>query len=460
MQGRSEPSRGERDAADRRGRVDRGSVAGDSALSFLSLGIMAVGKALFIILTANFYGPGGQGIVTLGITMTVTVALFSGLGTERANTLLAGRNVDLTILHRNAAGLSLATLFVSVPLVELAYHAFYSSIFAGFPATARLWVMLLIPLQVYHRQVEGLHVGIGRFRPLAEGIALQFGAVLVGLLLLRVLDRPAGDVLGLWALGLLIKGLYTAGRLPRPESGSSRSALPILREQIRKGLQMLLGDATNLLNLRLDAYFITFFGSMESLGLYAVATLVAEGVLYIPKAFARVLFSRAASNGKSSVSGILVSRVFLVAWACTLGAILVIQAFYAPLIDVVFGEKFDRAVPAGRILLVAVLFYGLGVMAMNLLFGLGHAVRNARVGLIALLVNVVANALAIPAFGILGAALASLVSYSTYFTLNLANVRRSLPPEIRTRDFFVPRSDDLRRLRALITIGVRGDWRD
>jgi len=415
-------------------------VIRQSAHSLLSLLVMGLGKALFVLLTANLYGPEGQGVVTLGISVMVLVSLFLGLGTDLSVTYLVGQSPSrLSALRVNSALLSVLALGATLGVLAVAFRIFGTTVFRDFPSEGRLALVVLVGFQVYHLQIQGLTVGLGRFHDLTVANLFQYLSVVPGVWVLHLTGQPAVTVLYLWAGGLLVKTVYLLSRLPSVSAESPEGRLEVMRRQLIVGRQMMLGNLANLLNFRLDAYFIAYFLPATHLGWYAVASMIAEGTLYLPKAFGQVVFSWAAQERNDAVARAQsIRNVFLTASYLTLAMMLLVQLLLRPAMSLLFGEAFLPALAPARVLLVASVLYGIGLVAMNLIYGLGNPTWNTRAGMIAAGLNALGNAFAIPRWGILGAAYASLFSYAVYCLLNLANVGKYLPGGASLRYLLVP----------------------
>lgn len=393
---------------------------------------MAVGKAIFVLLIANLYGPRGQGIVTLGLSVMVGGALFLGLGTDLANTYLIGKSPSrLGQLKRASALLSLAVVIVAAVALLFAFTWFGDTLFRDLPAEGRLPLVLLVGIQVYHLQIQGLTVGIGDFRPLVVANALQYALLNAGVVLSYLGGLSVVLVLYLWAGGLIFKTFYLLARLPPATDETDEGLWEVLSDLVRNGRQMMLGNLANLLNFRLDAYFIAYYLPATHLGWYAAASMIAEGTLYLPKALGHVVLSWASTEREEDRSKVdeKLRNIFLTASYSLFLLIILIEIALRPLVALLFGEPFLPALEPSRILLVASFFYGVGLVAMNLIYGFGNPGWNTRAGMIAAGVNALGNLYAIPRWGIQGAAWASLLSYSVYFLLSILNVKRYLPQE-------------------------------
>jgi len=112
---------------------------------------------------------------------------------------------------------------------------------------------------------------------------------------------------------------------------------------------------------------------------------------------------------------------------------------------------FGPALPPLLVLLPAVVALSGTFVVSGYLSGIGKPGIVSTASLISLAVNVAANVILIPSYGIVGAAAASLVSY-TLSSLVLTTVAARLTRS-RMIDFWVPRVSDVRYL-IVITTGL------
>src|SRR5690606_21255237 len=101
------------------------------------------------------------------------------------------------------------------------------------------------------------------------------------------------------------------------------------------------------------------------------------------------------------------------------------------LVPLVFGAEFAAAVPIAEVLLLAALVMG----AKDVLTGCAEAAGEpwlaSRAEITALAVTFVGLVVLLPAIGVIGAAVTSVLAYATAFALLLRNVRRRIGVEPR-----------------------------
>jgi O-antigen/teichoic acid export membrane protein len=212
-----------------------------------------------------------------------------------------------------------------------------------------------------------------------------------------------------------------------------------------------------LANLRADQAIISMFLASAALGLYAVAVTLTSAVVLLASALATVAFPTIAADSSASSRSSKLALYVRVALALSLLAALVPVAITPALISTFFGGAFLQASSAARVLLLATVILGAnrvlsaGIKANNLPLVPGIAEG------IAVVMTVISLVVLLPRLGIMGAAIASLLAYSTSFAYLLwYSVKRF---NIPATGFLVPTKSDLgwiyRQLRDRRTMAAR-----
>lgn len=206
---------------------------------------------------------------------------------------------------------------------------------------------------------------------------------------------------------------------------------------------------------RVDVFILKSLTGFSAVGIYSVAVAFAEMALMAPNAIGIALFSHLPGVsdreqleivGRSSRITILIAFVG--------GGLLII--FSRPLVILLMGAQF-----VGAVLPLVILVPGLVMMSVNYVFAnyyasQGRPLVSAFCFGVGLVVDVAANYLLIPSFGIEGAALASSVAYSCITLLFLLLLRRE--HHLSIRDLFIPGSADVAlvkdKIKSLLGRGV------
>lgn len=192
----------------------------------------------------------------------------------------------------------------------------------------------------------------------------------------------------------------------------SRTAAPLTpsdrRQVLHFGGTVVVADALQMANYRIDLFILAAFVPVADIGVYAVAVALAEMLWQLPQAVSRSMLPRIVAGqldraGVSRISlglGVVAAGLGVVGWLMTVR-----------LVEPVFGADF-AAVP----LVLAVLLPGVVLVSAAKPFAAwtiscGLPRRNLKASAVGFLVVILGNVVLVPRFGILGAAAASTLAY-------------------------------------------------
>lgn len=179
------------------------------------------------------------------------------------------------------------------------------------------------------------------------------------------------------------------------------------------------------LNYRADVIILRFFVDFEQIGFYTVGVGLADKVWLIPDAFKEVLFSKTAI--KDSIEDIKLSiKINFYISLFIVGMIIMIGR---PLINLLYGLEFSPAYLVTVVIFIGTLPMIFYKMIISLFNAKGKQKLSFHILLMAVLFNIIGNIVFIPHLGIIGAAWASVISYSicgvlfTYIFIKDYNVK-------------------------------------
>jgi O-antigen/teichoic acid export membrane protein len=123
-------------------------------------------------------------------------------------------------------------------------------------------------------------------------------------------------------------------------------------------------------------------------------------------------------------------------------------------IKILFGERFRVSIPAALVLLPAAGILGFNLVLQEGLRGLGRPYAVLRAELAGLVVTAIALLAMLRPLGIMGAAIASLLGYSTVNVVLLVNARRYTG--MRLRELLIPQRGELKLTVSQLLSFVRG----
>lgn len=190
-----------------------------------------------------------------------------------------------------------------------------------------------------------------------------------------------------------------------------------------------------------DRYFLRVYTSMETVGLYSLSYKLAMLLsMFVIGPFSDAWIPKSLEIEKREGEGAIPTlRLITGYYNLLLVAIgLALALFAGDIIAIATGERFHAAAETVPILVVAMVFFGYRAVGQ-----LGALIRG-RSDLIAIGATVAAivvtllNVLLIPRFGVIGAALATLLAFATEFLVMRALSSRVFPDVIRLGTLFAP----------------------
>lgn len=394
------------------------------------------------VLIARALGPAGRGLYAYPVALLGIVMAFGHVGQEFAQVYLAGQGQDLRRMWANATAFSVVAGTVCWAGVA-GVLAIDPRIAGGLPLSWIAVPMGLVPFLLMSLYWANLLQLDGRLVTATWaswfGVALQ--AIAIGVLFPLHELTPFRMLLLQWLTNgsawlLLLLACYRAGLV------SLRVDRVLLRRSVAFGVKAYVAQVFFFLVLRVDQVLVRGLAGYRQLGLYSLATTVAEllWLLTDPLAAALIPHMVRAQIGDDRRLSFAMARLSL--WISMTAAI--VGWFLAPLaIPIVYGAGFAGAVPAMRLLLPGVVALAAARPLGAMLVKEGRPLITSVLGLGALGLNVALNLALLSRIGIRGASIASSACYAA---LALAYVAISRRRGVAGWRDLVPRASDLHLL--------------
>ena len=432
------------------------SVFGTRIVTLLAarIAVFAV-SVVTSVLISRLLGPEGRGAYYLVLLAPSTLFALAQLGIPSALVYFAGRGRSIIRLRGSAYRLGLA-LGVGAGLPTLLLlPVLEATALRSAPDLLLRVVLVALPLQFLGSFLASLLIGRQAIRwyslvSLAQSIAsLVLAIVLVGILGWGVTGAVVGSLLV--GVSSVVVFAVLAERLP----AEAREEPISMREIIGYGARAYPANVTAFFGYRADVYLLSWLlGAAGPIGLYSLAVTFAELVFYLPDSVSTVFFPRVASSDRREADRLVtaVSRTTLLITG--LAAIALVPAAAAA-IHVILPAFVD-SLPALVVILPGVVALSLSKVLAGYVSGLGKPLPVGTISVISLTVNVAANLVLIPPWGIVGAAGSSLISYSLEGALMLALASRLAGAPLS--DFVVPRRADVRLISTRL-LGLLNELR-
>lgn len=367
--------------------------------------------AVTVIATARMLGPAGKGTLALLVMIPVLAVAFLHLGIGQATIFYAPRKTRASVVATSSAmigAIGFIAILFALPLVLGLGHR----VFRGIPAGWLIFMCALIPVALFYDLFAALFQALYRIDH-RNLLILACPAVNLLLFLLLVGVRKMGVKGGMiaWALAYILTMIIGIVRMAaivppaqlRIDRGLGRSLLGF-------GVRTYWGSLLNMLNSRFDFLLIGLFLSPADLGVFSVAIYVAELLWKLPESVSIVLQPRVAQLPEAEARR-FTPRVLRLILPPLLLIALLVAAFSAPLIRIVFGQPFGGAVPVLLVLLPGFLANAVCKILASDMMARGHPLSYSASSALAFFAMVSFDLWLIPRFGIRGAALAATIAY-------------------------------------------------
>jgi PST family polysaccharide transporter len=241
------------------------------------------------------------------------------------------------------------------------------------------------------------------------GRAMFFVACGTGALLFHRMD--AGQIMGIALFSGLVTFLLAGARLLYLSGYLSPPDTSLLRKQAFYGFRAYLTCVSAYLVLKVDILMVRNIAGNAAAGYYSLASNMADSVYMFPAVVGMMLFPVLAGTVDPQQRWNRAMRT-MAAVAAIMAVIAACAALLAkPLIAFAYGKQFLSSVPAFLVLCCAIVFYGANNVISIYFSSCGQPWCSVWVWPSAALLNIGLNLFCIRAWGIVGAAVASLLTY-------------------------------------------------
>ena len=425
---------------------------------FVRISVAVIGVANAFIL-ARLLEPAGKGDFYLVQLVPSTLLVLGQLGLPSAISYFAGRGFTAGLARRStllAVGLSLVGMAITVALLPILDATLFRAVNPQLVVIA----LLIVPFTYLFTFANALLTGRQAVKVYgAIALGQVVAALVLFVVLLGILDLGVTGAIAAYLAYSSVAAIVATVASFGVARGTGDNGVAGVRDLLSYGLRLYPASLSGFFSYRADVYLLALLlGDPAQLGLYSVAVGLAELAFFLPDSVVTVFFPHVAGGSRSEADRdvAVVTRVTVAATALSVVPLAVASFVAVNLILPAYKES----LPALYVLLPGIVILSASKTLSAYLNGIERGTTVSATAMIALGVNVVANLILIPRFGIVGAAAASLVSYSLAALMQVAICSRLT--HARPVDFLVPRAVDVRMARqAAIVVWTRASrWRD
>lgn len=371
-------------------------------------------------LITRFLGPEGRGILAVATTVTGVVAQFGNFGLHSFSVYRVAKDkLVLPALLMN--GILISVVWGSAALLVLYIAQRIGALDLPFPPFTLLLSLVAASVSLIYLFSGSLLVGVMDIHAYSTielatrilSIALSFLLVIMGM--------ATVDILLMAGLGTAILTclLFTFRLNSHVSLKGAKLNFDLFRDGFSYGLKAYVAALFAFLVIRVDLLMVEHLLGITEAGYYSVAVSMADWVYMLPVAIGTVLFPKLSAFDSDSLRWQMTRRTAIaVSIMISIGAGLV--AFLSPwIVELLYGSEFAQVAPAVSWLMPAIIFLSINTVFMNYFASIGMPWIAVYSPGVALLVNVVLNLLLLPQMGIVGASLASAVSYGLMLIFSL-----------------------------------------
>jgi len=172
-----------------------------------------------------------------------------------------------------------------------------------------------------------------------------------------------------------------------------------------------LGVVVQKLNLKFDVFYLAYIFSAETLGYYSISIYFSQILLYIPDSISVFLYpqlSRKTDKNSALETTLTINRIL---FALLIIISIIISILAKDLIIYLYGKNFVVSYTPLLLLLIGSIFFASVKIFTKLSTSLGFPLVGTKISIIGIITNIPLLIFLVPEYSIIGAALASLISY-------------------------------------------------
>lgn len=398
---------------------------------FLGRGISVIAGGLLILSLSRLLGPDLYGLLFLAISVFTIIEMFAKLGIAKAAARYISEYKEKSPDQlRHIIKISLLYNIIVLSIVSIIYLATYRYIAAALNEPELVPLLLLgILYLIFGSLNKYTRLILQGFEAIEESaivhgtnqvlrlffavgfVLLGFGAI--GALWGYVISFFATSIIG---LGFILFRYYLPfNPAPNVEEG--------LQKRIAEYMVPLTAtNAANIIDKQIDTVLIGFFLSPAAVGFYVLAKQIFQFVVTPAGALGFTLSPTLASErsaGNNKQASRLYEKSLIYSLLLYLPAAVGLIIIAPSMIELIFGPAYRGATRVLQILCVFLVFVSITMVTSNALDFLGRARDRAIYKGITSIMNAILNVILIPVMGIEGAAIATVITYSIYTSMNI-----------------------------------------
>jgi O-antigen/teichoic acid export membrane protein len=366
----------------------------------------AIIALLILILTTQYLGADGRGLVSLIYSSIGIIGIFAGfVGGPAVIYLASKKKMQYLILPIYAWAVVIAILGAGVVWILQIVPDIYILPIAILAITSSIFVVNLY-LLVGRRKVQ-VNNSVYIFQWIANLIILGY--------FFTIIEQPYVEyvVIALFIsnIGGLALTFYELKKIADLTPFQWSEEMEVIRLLVSFSFYAQAALVMYYLYFRLGIFLLNSFSGLSATGIYSVGVNIAEFILLASQSIALVAYSRISNKDDYENSKNLTITLTKFSFLITFGITLVILLLPAGVFGLIFGKDFSSVNAILLTMCPGIIAFGTTIIIFNFFAGIGKNQVNAIAALVGLCVNVILSYLLIPLYGPYGAGIAASGSY-------------------------------------------------
>lgn len=309
----------------------------------------------------------------------------------------------------------LTAIMISVAAVLLLFR---DRLFSGISIFWLIAAICLIPIAVMTSSLNSLLTGKQAFREkMILGMWIEPIRVLIFAFLILTWPKNVGIGLLATLLAAFVGSVILYRKCltlcdQKKWFECPRFDLSQMSESIAYGGYAQVANLAGFLNYKADQFIVFWLLGPIPLGIYVIGVVLAEKLWLFVGNVSSVLFSLTAENKDKQNAGKIAARVGSIIFWFNIAVGIVLSIIAIPFINMVYTTEYTQSGVVVLYLLPGIVSLGFAKVLANYIAGIGRPGINAIGAIGGVIVNIGANLILIPKMGIIGAAVATSISYT------------------------------------------------
>ncbi|MFC0272283.1 oligosaccharide flippase family protein [Metabacillus herbersteinensis] len=364
------------------------------------------------ILVARVLGAEGRGYITFIILIFGLIASYGHFGINHATAYFQKRSnySQKEIFNSN---ISILLIIFSIIASLVFILRIQSLILTDYSFDLIIIGLSYVLINFIIITIQEFYVGNERIVEINKFLLIGESFIFLTTILLSITEvLSVRNYLILFVVSSLLRMLFFVKGLGINFKFSINATL--IKQEIKYGFVAYLSALFIFLNYRADQFLIKSMLGIESLGIYSIAVNLAELAFLVPMSVTSALTGRLynINNEIEDKKFIIYSTIKYTFYIAMIVSI--IGMGMTPLIPFIYGQSFSDASNITFVLFIGIIFASIGKVSYAYFITEGRPIIHTIVTAITLLCNIILNIILIPYLGMMGAALASTLSYFIY----------------------------------------------